>query len=61
MKKLLVVFAAVIAVSFASCAGGNTQANETDSTACEACPDSCCVEEVVEDTASVDTTVVVAE
>ena len=35
MKKLLVAFVAVVAVSFASC-GGNTQANTEDSTACKA-------------------------
>lgn len=29
MKKLLVAFVAVVAVSFASC-GGNTEANTTD-------------------------------
>lgn len=58
MKKLLVAFAAVVAVSFASC-GGNTQATE-DADSCAACPcgeecvcgeDPCtCGEEVAEDT-----------
>ena len=40
MKKLLVAFAAVVAVSFASC-GGNTQATEdVDSCACP-CEEAC--------------------
>ena len=30
MKKLLVAFVAVVAVSFASCVNGNTEANATD-------------------------------
>lgn len=30
MKKLLVAFVAVVAVSFASCVNGNTEANTTD-------------------------------
>jgi len=30
MKKLLVAFVAVVAVSFASCVNGNTDANATD-------------------------------
>ena len=41
MKKLLIAFAAVIAVSFASCVGNTKSSTETDSLSCEACDDSC--------------------
>ncbi len=55
MKKLLVAFVAVVAVSFASC-GGNTQATVNDSDSVDTT--SAVVEEpVVEDTAAADTTV----
>ena len=50
MKKLLVAFVAVVAVSFASCVNGNTEANGTDSAEVETV-----VEEVV-DTTAADTT-----
>ena len=50
MKKLLVAFVAVVAVSFASCVNGNTEANATDSAEVETV-----VEEVV-DTTACDTT-----
>lgn len=50
MKKLLVAFVAVVAVSFASCVNGNTEAKATDSAAAEPV-----VEEVV-DTTAADTT-----
>jgi len=54
MKKLAFLFAAVVAVSFASC-GGNTAQNEEnadtiDTTAVETCDTTCCA-----DTAAVDT------
>jgi len=52
MKKLLVAFVAVVAVSFASCVNGNTKA-ETKEDSAVAEP---VVEEVVEDTAAADTT-----
>jgi hypothetical protein len=51
MKKLLVAFVAVVAVSFASCVNGNTKAENQDSAVAEPV-----VEEVVEDTAAADTT-----
>jgi hypothetical protein len=51
MKKLLVAFVAVVAVSFASCVNGNTKAETQDSAVAEPV-----VEEVVEDTAAADTT-----
>ena len=35
MKKLLVAFIAVVAISFASCVNGNTEKTECDSTQCE--------------------------
>jgi len=53
MKKLVFMFAAIVAVSFASC-GGSTTAEVADSTACDsACADTtvCC------DSACADTTV----
>lgn len=55
MKKLLVAFVAVVAVSFASC-GGNTEATTCDSDS--VCTDSQVVEEPVE--ADVDTVDTVA-
>ncbi|MBQ8737366.1 MAG: entericidin [Bacteroidaceae bacterium] len=58
MKKLVFMFAAVVAVSFASC-GGNTQNAETtadsctvDSTAC--CKDSVCCDSVCADSVCCD-------
>ena len=69
MKKLLVAFVAVVAISFASCVNGNTEKKDAcDSTKCEkecgACKcDSCscgenpCTCEVVADTAAVDSAV----
>ena len=54
MKKLAFLFAAVVAVSFASC-GNTTNQNEEsadtiDTTAVESCDSACCA-----DTAAVDT------
>lgn len=50
MKKLLVAFAAIVAVSFASC-GGNTEATVEDTLCCDSCcEDTCCVVEEVVDT-----------
>lgn len=46
MKKLLVAFVAVVAVSFASC-GGNTEATQNDSDTVDT---SAVVEETVEET-----------
>lgn len=46
MKKLLVAFVAVVAVSFASC-GGNTEATQNDSDTVDT---SAIVEETVEET-----------
>ena len=48
MKKLAFLFAAVVAVSFASC-GGNTAQNEEsadtiDTTAVETCDTTCCAD-----------------
>ena len=51
MKKLLVAFVAVVAVSFASCVNGNTEATATDSTEVETV-----VEEAVVATTACDTT-----
>lgn len=58
MKKLVFMFAAVVAVSFASC-GGNTQTAEAtadscsvDSTAC--CKDSVCADSVCADSVCCD-------
>lgn len=51
MKKLVFMFAAIVAVSFASC-GGSTTANVADSTAC----DSACCDTTVCDSACADTT-----
>ena len=51
MKKLLVAFVAVVAVSFASFVNGNTEATATDSTEVETV-----VEEEVVDTTACDTT-----
>lgn len=54
MKKLLIAFVAVVAVSFASC-GGNTEATVNDS---DSVCDSAVVEEpVVVDSVAADTTV----
>jgi len=54
MKKLAFLFAAVVAVSFASC-GGNTAQNEEsadtiDTTAVEGCDSACCADTVAADT-----------
>ena len=64
MKKLLVAFVAVVAISFASCVNGNTEKAACDSTACEktcgACKcDSCagCEEPCACDTTAVDSLV----
>ena len=49
MKKILVAFVAIVAISFASCVNGNTEKAECDSTQCEGCGackcDSCACEE----------------
>lgn len=56
MKKLVFMFAAIVAVSFASC-GGSTTAEVADSTVCDSacadttvCCDSACADTVVADT-----------
>ena len=53
MKKLVFMFAAIVAVSFASC-GGSTTAEVADSTVCDSaccdstvCCDSACADSVV--------------
>lgn len=64
MKKLLVAFVAVVAISFASCVNGNTEKAACDSTQCEktcgACKcDSCsCGENPCTCDAACDTTAV---
>ena len=55
MKKLAFLFAAVVAVSFASC-GGNTAQNEEsadtiDTTAVEGCDSACCADSAAVDSA----------
>jgi len=54
MKKLAFLFAAVVAVSFASCGNTTAQTEETadtlDTTCVQACDSACCA-----DTAAVDT------
>ena len=56
MKKLAFLFAAVVAVSFASCGNSTAQTEEAadtiDTAAVECCDSACCA-----DTAAVDTTV----
>ncbi len=46
MKKLVFMFAAIVAVSFASCGGNTKNAECTDSCAADTCVKAC---EVVED------------
>ena len=53
MKKLVFMFAAIVAVSFASC-GGSTTAEVADSTACDS---ACCDTTVCCDSACADTVV----
>lgn len=61
MKKLVFMFAAIVAVSFASCGGNTNNAEAVDSCAADSCcGDSACVETVDSccgDTACADTVV----
>lgn len=64
MKKLVFMFAAIVAVSFASCGGNTNNAECADSCATDSCCDTTCVVEdsccgdTVCDSACADTTVV---
>ncbi len=62
MKKLVFAFAAIVAVSFASC-GGNTASTEAaaDSTECVDTIDTVAVDTAAADTVAADTTVVTAQ
>lgn len=62
MKKLVLFFVAVVAVSFASCGGAKTeQAPATDSVAAVEEVTEAVVDTATNDTLATDTTVVVAE
>lgn len=64
MKKFAFVFAAVVAVSFASCGNKTEQAccADSDSVCCDSvCCDSVCCDSAACDTAAADTAAVVAE
>ncbi len=57
MKKLAFLFAAVVAVSFASCGNKTAQTEEAadstiDSTCVEACDSACCADSAVVDSAA---------